>query len=65
MEYMTGDEIYTLGYSLGYQHPFMDSKYVIEHPDISKHVTNSVNRYLFNLGYSDGQDYKQKELGVD
>lgn len=65
MEHLNAVELYELGYSLGYQHPFMDEHYVTEHPNIAKYVTNNVNHYWFSYGYSDGQVKKSAELRSD
>ena len=42
MEYLNAVELYELGYSLGYQYPFMDEHYVTEHPNIANDVDSGI-----------------------
>lgn len=64
MRYLNNIKLYALGKTLGYEHPFMEEKYVIEHPDIAKYVDSGIRHYWFSHGYSDGQGKKRTELGV-
>ena len=56
------DEIWRLGYTLGYQHPYANVNYSLHLFVVRILVTTNVENLIFRSGYISGQNSKRKEL---